>query len=118
MKEREILQINLGYLRKLSGGNVEFEREMLSLFNSEVSIDVEAMESALQNNDYQAIAYISHKLKSSVQLVGFVSLFELLSEIEQVSSQQTLADSDKSNINYIIDVLKSSFVQIEEKLKN
>ena len=118
MKEREILQIDLGYLRELSGGNTDFEREMLALFNSEVAMDVAAIETALKENDCQAIGYIAHKLKSSIQLVGFGSLFDLLSEIEEIKSRQSVTDTEKKHIHYITDVLKSSFVQIEEKLKS
>lgn len=118
MENRELLQINLSYLRELSGGNGDFEREMLTLFISEVSMDVQAMENALAGNDFQEIAYIAHKLKSSVQLVGFGGLFDLLSEIELIKSQQSISDTEKKHIRYITDVLKSSFVQINEMLNN
>lgn len=118
MENRELLQIDLSYLRELSGGNTDFEREMLTLFNSEVSLDVQTMEKALEDHDCQAIAYIAHKLKSSIQLVGFSSLFDLLSEIEEIKSRQTISESEKKHINYITDVLKSSFAQIDAKLEN
>ncbi len=62
--------------------------------------------------------YIGHKLKYSVQLVGFESIFDFLSQIESISIKAEISETDEINIHYILELLQSSFLQIEKILAN
>lgn len=116
MTERTLLPINLTYLKHLSSGNTAFEREMLELFISEVSKDVQEMSAAYSISEFKTIANIGHKLKSSVQLVGFESLVDILSTIETFKNKTTLTADEQALFEYLINQLKNSFIEIETVL--
>ena len=78
--------INLSELQEMSDNNMEFIREMLELFVSEMTIHLQQINAAIENNDDASTEYISHKLKSSITMIGMdLSLLDLLSEMERLA---------------------------------
>lgn len=116
MMKQELLPINLTYLKHLSSGNENFEREMLELFVSEVSKDVLELNDAFANSDFNTISNIGHKLKSSIQLIGYESLLEKLSAIELFKNKTTLTSEEQALFEYLIKQLEHSFTEINAVL--
>jgi HPt (histidine-containing phosphotransfer) domain-containing protein len=68
---RPILKyVNLAYLEKMVGGDNAFMVKMLSLTSEELSKDVVALQTAMNTQDFAAIKFHSHRLKTRSRVLG------------------------------------------------
>lgn len=116
MSDKTMLPIDLTYLKYLSSGNAAIERKMLQLYISEVGKDVQKMTEAYVNSEMATIADVCHKLKSSVQLVGYEYLLDVLSTIETFRDKTALTSEEQALFEYLINQLKHSFIEINVAL--
>lgn len=107
-----MLSIDLTYLKHLSSGDTIIERKLLKLYISEVSKDIQKMTEAYVNSEMTTIADVCHKLKSSVQLVGYDSLLDVLSTIETFRDKTALTSEEQALFEYLIKQLEHSFIEI------
>jgi HPt (histidine-containing phosphotransfer) domain-containing protein len=78
--------IDLSELMDLSDNNLEFVREILELFVQEMTVHLQQLEAAIEKNDDQKTVYLSHKLKSSIPMIGMdLALLDLLTSMEQLA---------------------------------
>jgi len=61
---------SLAYLTELSKGNAGFITEMLDIFLSENPVEIESLENAIAESDYEQIRSISHHMRSTMPFVG------------------------------------------------
>jgi PAS domain S-box-containing protein len=86
VKSYKYVHIDLTELQELSEDNIEFIKEMLDLFISDMPADLKRLQAAIEEKNYSVMEYLSHKLKSSVTLVGLNRMvFDLLSEMERLA---------------------------------
>jgi HPt (histidine-containing phosphotransfer) domain-containing protein len=85
---------NLGYLISMTDNNSKLINEMIEIFIEQVTeIGVE-FEEAYRLKNYDVIANLAHKAKSSVGIMGMNQLSETLKELE------LLANEGKSTTKY------------------
>lgn len=108
---------DLDSLREFSGGNKEFEKEVIEMFMSQVPADMDDLEKALiECNNFQ-IKSISHKLKSSMAVVGLFGLNEHLGFIEKNAFVQENKAALFEKFNFLQKVLLENYTILKEKLK-
>jgi HPt (histidine-containing phosphotransfer) domain-containing protein len=61
---------NLDYLTVLSKGNKEFITEMLDIFLTETPVEIETLENAIAETDFEQIQSIVHHMRSTMPFVG------------------------------------------------
>jgi HPt (histidine-containing phosphotransfer) domain-containing protein len=76
------MNIDLSYLREMSGGNKELVLEMISIFKSQVVDFAVEMDQLLKNKDYISLGRLAHKAKSSVSIMGLNDLACQLKDLE------------------------------------
>ncbi len=80
---------DLSYLIAISKGNKAFIDEMIDIFLSENPLEIELLESAIEEQDHQAIKAYAHKMKSTIPFVGLDKLIEKdLEEVEKLGSEK------------------------------
>lgn len=80
---------DLSYLLAISKGNKAFIDEMIDIFLSENPLEIELLESAIEELDYEGIKAYAHKMKSTIPFVGLDKLIEKdLEEIEAIACQK------------------------------
>lgn len=109
--------IDLNYLMELSDGNKEFEKEMIELFLNQVPGDVSALDVAFKNSDAFHVKSLSHKLKSSMSVVGLSILSPHLSFIEKNASNKEMNESSLEKFIFIKNTLNKSYPLLHKKLK-
>jgi HPt (histidine-containing phosphotransfer) domain-containing protein len=62
--------VDLSYLNDLSRGNKVFIKEMLSIFIAENPAEMNAIENAINEVNYDLIRSTAHKLKSTIPFIG------------------------------------------------
>lgn len=101
---------NLNTLKKISRGNLDFEKKMLAVFVRECNATITGLEDACQQNDIEKIISVSHKIKTSLRNMNVDSIKADLVELETSSELHNdkhalKALVDKVNLN-MQDVIK------------
>lgn len=74
--------VNLSGLEKMTMGNKDFQKQMISLFVEKTPAELEEMRTAVNAGEFEQVSRIAHRLKSSVQYVGHPDLHLDIREIE------------------------------------
>ncbi len=75
-------ELDLSYLHTISGGDKEFEKDMLQSLLSEISEKMAALSMAIHTSDAKNMGLQSHSLKNLAGIIGVPSLTERFKEIE------------------------------------
>jgi CheY-like chemotaxis protein/HPt (histidine-containing phosphotransfer) domain-containing protein len=78
--------IDLKRLRDLSGGDVEFERDILMLLLSDTDERIAELESALRDQDALLVRRIAHTIKGASANAGAKKLGKIAYEIEKIGA--------------------------------
>lgn len=74
--------INTEYLETVSGGDLETIQELINMFRDQVCEVTKEMKVHLMKKDYPALGMITHKIKSSVAIMGMNDLAQMLKDFE------------------------------------
>jgi len=101
--------INLEYLYTSVGGNKEGNKEIIielfDIFLKQIPKSLRVLDEAVSKADYLTIKEVSHKLKSTVSVMGISELTPVLSEMESLGKA---ADPEG------LETIKSLFGQVKE----
>jgi CheY-like chemotaxis protein len=75
--------IDLGYLKSLSKGDEEFEKNMVRSFSQQIPEELNDLNMAIGQKDYARVKAIAHTMKSTVSFLGLQKLTPLLQQLEQ-----------------------------------
>jgi PAS domain S-box-containing protein len=114
-KEKSITRknkiINLDYLIESMGGNEEVISDIIDIFLKQIPVDLAVINEAVSKSDYLTIKQFSHRMKSTVSVMGISVIETILSEME------TLGASEKEigKIKLLSDQLNNIFhIAIQE----
>ena len=82
LSESEVAVIDMNYLRSLSKGDKEFERNMMQTFTEQIPRELDDLKTAITKRNYKKIASVAHNMKSTVSYLGIHQLTPLLEQIE------------------------------------
>jgi signal transduction histidine kinase/CheY-like chemotaxis protein/HPt (histidine-containing phosphotransfer) domain-containing protein len=82
LSESEVAVIDMDYLRSLSKGDKEFERNMMQAFTEQIPRELNELKTAISKRNYKKIALVAHTMKSTVSYLGIQQLTPLLEQIE------------------------------------
>jgi|GEM_PF-736035 len=101
--------LDLAYLNAISLGNPDFVTEILDMFANQIPTELSRLEKAIANSSFKSIKSISHKLKSSVPMVGLdKKLLPILSEMEKLAEDKSELPAIKKYFSTVkIDCLKA-----------
>lgn len=80
--------INIEYLRSLSNGDEDFERNMIKAFSEQMPQELKELKTAIDQKNYKKIRSIAHNMKSTVSYLGLQQLTPLLEQIETESENE------------------------------
>lgn len=104
--------VDLQVLRELSGGDLEFEKEMISLFKAQAASLILEMELDVNSHNYARVRTNAHKLKTSFGMIGADLLF--LNTLETIP----VKDPVEKNIRQTLLQLQDQLQKIMDILKN
>jgi HPt (histidine-containing phosphotransfer) domain-containing protein len=94
-------QLNLSYIRNLSGGNNQFVVRMLQTFCKNVPPGIHHLLIAADTGDYAEMKQVAHKLKTMFRYVGVDQVAEYLERLEFRSHD--LTETERKNLLSHID---------------
>jgi len=106
--------IDLSELQTLSKGNKAFVKEMIGIFLEQVPLDMNDIEAAIKETDYDTIQAISHKMKTSVGFIGLRPLLqEPLNTIESLSENHEGLEKIANKFNYLKSIIEKAERELE-----
>jgi HPt (histidine-containing phosphotransfer) domain-containing protein len=105
---------SLDKINEMAEGDQDFIISVISVFLEEVPEDLDALEKALQENNYEQVYKMAHKIKPNVDLLGMEQTRAVALEIETLGkSEANMADIEK-----VFPILKTDIHQVIGELKN
>lgn len=74
--------INLSYLKDFSDGDEKFISDLISTFITQTDTEIVRLKEALKHSDFEKIAKICHKLRSSMGFMGVAA--ELIGKLKYI----------------------------------
>lgn len=104
---------DLGYLRRMSGGDESFIKEMIKLFLKQVPLELEKLKETAETEDLATAKQVAHKLKSSVSMVGAEQVLLLLKKFETAEE----VDAEQQTIHDFHNSLQQLFIHMQAELE-
>jgi len=104
------LYYNLAKVYALSDNDPEFVQQIISLFISEVPVDLEQVKIGIKEGDHKLAYSYAHKIKPTLDLLGMDVAFQEILQIEA----WTKAEGKKKEIKPVFDSVEA---QIEKAVK-
>ncbi|SEQ87915.1 Signal transduction histidine kinase [Epilithonimonas lactis] len=101
--------IDLTYLKSISNGDKDFERTMTQQFLDNVPTHLQELKLAYEKKDFKLLKLRAHDLKSSVAIMGLLTLLEEKLDILELTTEENPA-SEKA-LEEVKDILLKSFFE-------
>ena len=79
--------IDRAHLTEMTGGDTEFEAELMQEFLNSAPGLIQSLETALENNDMKALEMAAHTLKGSCRSLGAMVMSNPCEELEEMGRQ-------------------------------
>lgn len=104
---------NLDKINEMAEGDQDFITSVISVFLEEVPVDLEGLEKAIAERDFENVYKLAHKIKPNVDLLGMEQTRATALEIETLG--KTTANLDE--IVEKFPLLKKDVLQVVSELK-
>ncbi len=115
-KDRKIS--NLDYFSDLVSGDKEMILEIIDTFLTQIVDESGILYKAIIDIDYKTIKTSSHNMKSTLSIVGAVSLLPLLNEIEDLAIEESNIETISEQTNDLKIYIKRIVEEIKEDREN
>lgn len=105
---------NLDKINEMAEGDEDFVLSVISVFLDEVPADLEALELALKEKNYEQVYKLAHKIKPNVDLLGMEQTRAVALEMETLGKSA----SNMNDIETLFPILKTDIRQVVAELKN
>jgi len=92
MDSEKSTPIDREHLTEMTGGDAEFEAELMQEFINSAPGLIESLETALASNDMKALEMAAHTLKGSCRSLGAMIMSNPCEELEEMGRQGSAAD--------------------------
>lgn len=114
----ELHHIQLQYLRQLSGGDIEFEKQILEQFLQQAPEELDQLQSAIQKAEYDTIRQTAHSLKSTVGYMGLAEkLNPYLERLEQ-DAEECRMHNMPLDLDYVKSACSAALSEVKAVLQN
>lgn len=103
--------ISLTEIEKITAGNTETLKELLSVFITESTLQIQKLQTHLTEGDLRELKNSAHKIKSSFMLIGLEKYRSLAEKIERSE------EKNSKNLGAEVMELISIYTQAVEELK-
>jgi CheY-like chemotaxis protein len=109
--------IDLTYMQSVSGGDKSFEKIVSQQFIDNVPHHLQQLTTAYRNKDFTTVKLRAHDLKSSVAIMGLLSLLqEKLDTLEMITEENPTAETILEDVKNIISQAVSETEEFSKSL--
>lgn len=110
--------INLARLNEISGGDSQFEQELLQAYLEDMKILQAKLQAAIAVQDFPAIRCHAHTIKGASSNIGCLFMEEIANTLEKKSAQQasvavlmSVMDELKTRLAYTSDFFLHNYIK-------
>jgi PAS domain S-box-containing protein len=107
---------DLSMVQSVSGGDEGFIKKMVALFIETVPQNVQELSNAVKAEDWDQVAKLAHKLKSTVDSMGIKSIRQEIRTVETNAKQKQSLEEIPSLVGTIESVIGSCIEQLQDLL--
>ncbi len=104
---------SLDKLQEMAAGDEDFVHSVITVFLEEVPIDLEALEIAIREKDFENVYKLAHKIKPNVDLLGMEQTRATALEIETLGK----SSENSQEIELKFPLLKKDVLQVISELR-
>ncbi|MDP2188634.1 MAG: Hpt domain-containing protein [Sphingobacteriaceae bacterium] len=108
--------ITYSYLNEISGGDTEFQRDIVLTFLEEMVGEMDKMRQALAKQDWEVLGNVAHKMKAPIGMICVEVMRDLVLKIEKNSKNKVGLDEMPADVNQLLAYLDSSMEQLRADL--
>ena len=107
--------INLDYLDMMSDGDESMKKVMLEMLLEELPQEVSKMTDLLETENWENLASVSHKMKSTLAFVGNDEMTIANKQIEQISKSNPSTDAISEHQSVLIKLCPMVLFELQEE---
>ncbi len=107
---------DLNMIRSVSGGDEAFIKKMIHLFIETVPQNVQELVDATGNKNWEQVAKMAHKLKSTIDSMGIRSLHEHIRRVEQQAKTVENTEQMPAMVKEVESVVSLCIQQLREEV--
>jgi HPt (histidine-containing phosphotransfer) domain-containing protein len=108
---------DLSLIKSMGDKDPSIVTTVVGLFVESIPVDINALNEAVENQDWKQVAFISHKLKSTIDTLNVNSLSETIRVLETEDLKESLAESAiQEHINKVTLVLNKVMLELQALL--
>lgn len=111
------IDIDLSYLRDVSGGSNEFMMEMIEIFLEQTPIYFKQLEQGLKDKNWNTVKEMAHKIKPTLAFMGVETARQDMGDIERKARNLENLEEIEADIKHMKAVITGMFNRLIE-LKN
>lgn len=104
----------LSKLEKIGQGNKDFVEKMVRLFINQIPNSVAEIEKAAQENKFDIVRTIAHKIKPAIDNMGISSLYKVVRDIEKYADSAASRETLFANIFTLKKVINTVTARLHE----
>src|SRR5207247_2105405 len=109
-------KIDLSYLKQIAEGNDAFIIEMIEMFLQKTPEALEKMNESFQEQNWEELRHIAHRIKPSYSYIGLPEVQLVLSEIESCSHAKTDLEKIPGMMLRVRQTSQTAFKDLEQEL--
>lgn len=100
--------VNLDYMDMMSDGDPDMKKVMLEMLLEEIPHELQRMREVHAASDWNGLASVAHKMKSTLSFVGNDTMTKANKELESIGKSQ----DETGKVASLIDVLENTSVPV------
>ena len=105
---------NLSALGSISNNDPVFIKTLINLFCESIPVDVKVLNQSFADKDWKQLAFVAHKLKSTIDTLSVESLKQTIRELEVADLKDNLSDAViHSHIEQVTKVLNEVILELK-----
>ncbi|MGL2992585.1 PAS domain S-box protein [Flavobacterium sp. TSSA_36] len=112
--KKEVMVYNLSVLRNLSRGNTDFVQKMITIFIDQTTQTLLDLEQAFQDNHFEEVGRLIHKIKPSVDSLGIAEVIPNMNALEKAAKTATHKEDIAALLHAIQPILALAVSQLKQ----
>lgn len=118
INQKNVALVNLDFIKKNTGNNPGFLKEMVQLFIANLPKDMNKLVEAKNNNDWQTVGAVAHKMKPNIDIIGVECLHETIRNIEKNARSESNLDEVAEEVSFMEEKVSQIQDELQEHLEN
>jgi CheY-like chemotaxis protein/HPt (histidine-containing phosphotransfer) domain-containing protein len=111
------LLYDLSMIQSVSGGDDAFIKKMISLFIQTVPQNVQELVDAAGNGNWEQVAKMAHKLKSTIDSMGIRSIHDVIRTVESHAKTRDQLEQIPELVRQVESVVSSCILQLQLEIE-